>query len=62
MGALLLLDVDGDGSTQALTDGLLVVRYGFGFRGATLIASAIGPGCTRCDIASIEAYLAAHID
>jgi hypothetical protein len=62
LGPLILLDIDGNGSAQALTDGLLVMRYGFGFRGATLITNAVGSGCTRCDALSIEAYLAAHID
>lgn len=31
------LDIHGNGSTQALADGLLVLRYLFGFRGNTLI-------------------------
>ena len=55
-----LLDVDGNGATDPLTDGLLLLRYFFGFRGATLTNGAVGPGCTRCDAASIEPYLAAH--
>jgi hypothetical protein len=52
-----LIDVDGDGAFAPLTDGLLLLRFGFGFTGATLITGAIGPGCTRCDAASITAYL-----
>jgi hypothetical protein len=52
-----ILDVDGDGSFGALTDGLLIVRYGFGFTGATLTAGAVGLGCTRCDPTSIAAFL-----
>jgi hypothetical protein len=51
-------DVDGNGIVDALTDTLLALRYAFGFRGATLIAGAVGDGCTRCDAPSIEAYLA----
>jgi hypothetical protein len=54
----LTLDVDGDGLIQPLTDGLLTMRYEFGFHGNTLITGAVGPGCTRCDAPSIEAYLA----
>jgi hypothetical protein len=50
-------DVDGNGATGALTDGLLTLRYLFGFRGATLVTGAVGAGCTRCDAPSIEAYL-----
>jgi hypothetical protein len=56
--AAIPLDIDGDGSFEPLTDGLLVVRYGFGFRGATLINGAVAAGCTRCTAPAIEAYLA----
>jgi hypothetical protein len=52
------LDVDGNGRIDPLTDGLLVLRYEFGFRGSTLIAGVVAPDCTRCDAPSIEAYLA----
>jgi hypothetical protein len=52
------LDVDGSGDIQPLTDGLLVLRYEFGFRGATLVTGAVGPNCTRCTAPAIEAYLA----
>jgi hypothetical protein len=51
------LDVDGNGSTDALTDGLLVLRFLFDFTGATLTTSAVGQGCVRCDATAIEAYL-----
>jgi hypothetical protein len=56
-----LLDIDGNGSTDALTDGLLALRGLFGFSGATLTTGAIGAGCSRCDAPSIEAYLVALI-
>ena len=51
------LDVDGDGQITALTDGLLILRYQFGFRGNTLINGAIGDAATRTDAESIEDYL-----
>jgi hypothetical protein len=52
-------DIDGDGQGEALTDGLLIVRYIFGFRGASLIAGAFDPmDCDRCEAGQIEAYLA----
>ena len=55
-----LLDADGDGTTDALTDGIVLFRWLFGFRGSTLVTGAIdSEDCTRCDAASIEAYLAA---
>jgi hypothetical protein len=52
------LDVDGNASLGALTDGLLVLRWMFGFSGATLTTGAVGGGCTRCDSTSIQTYLA----
>jgi hypothetical protein len=52
------LDVDGDGEPEPLTDGLLIVRYLFGFRGAPLVADAVDTlDCTRCTPAMIEAHL-----
>ncbi len=51
------IDVDGNGSVEALTDGLLIIRYMFGFRGDALILGAIGDGATRPSAATIEAYL-----
>jgi len=51
-------DIDGNGANDPLTDGLIALRYMFGFRGTTLITGVIGAGCTRCDAAAIEAYLA----
>ena len=40
-----------------MTDGVLVLRYLFGFRDATLIASAMGPLCDRCEADEIEDYI-----
>jgi hypothetical protein len=53
----MLVDVDGDGAYLPLTDALLLLRFAFGFSGAALTTGAVGPGCTRCDPASITAYL-----
>ena len=50
-------DVDGNGRVDALTDGVLILRYMFGLRGGALIANAIGPGATRSAIVTIETYL-----
>jgi hypothetical protein len=52
-----VIDVDGDGLYLPLTDGLLLLRFAFGFSGNTLITGAVGPGCTRCDPPSITQYL-----
>ena len=51
------LDIDGNGSADALTDGLLVIRYLFGLRGAALINGAVGAGAQRSTSVAIESYL-----
>ena len=51
------LDIDGNGTADALTDGLLVIRYLFGLRGAALIQGAVGAGAQRTTATEIEAYL-----
>jgi hypothetical protein len=53
-----ILDPDGDGETDPLTDTLLLLRYFFGFRGSVLIAAAVDTdNCTRCTAGEIEAYI-----
>jgi hypothetical protein len=54
-------DIDGNGVVAPLSDGLLVLRYLFGFRDSTLITGAVGAGCTRCTALAIEDYLAAKV-
>ena len=51
------LDVDGDGQSKALTDGLLLIRYLFGFSGDSLTAGAIGEGAERSAAGDIEKYI-----
>jgi glucose/arabinose dehydrogenase len=51
------LDVDGNLGVDALTDGLLIVRYMFGLRGSALVQGAVGPGAQRTP-EQIEAHLA----
>lgn len=55
------LDVDGDGSAKPLSDGVLVLRYLAGFRGAALIANAVDPSATRQTAPEIESRLASGI-
>jgi beta propeller repeat protein len=52
------LDIDGNGKVDALTDGIMAVRYMFGsaFSGNVLIAGAIAPDAIR-DLSSIQSYL-----
>jgi hypothetical protein len=61
-----VLDVDGNGILDALTDGVLVLRWSFGLSGASLVNGAVDLArCTRCDASSIEPRLtsiAPHLD
>ena len=53
-------DIDGDGESGPLTDGLLLLRHRFGFTGAPLITGAVDVvNCTRCTAAEIDAYIIA---
>ena len=49
------LDIDGDGESKPLTDGLLLIRYLFGFSGDSLISGAIGDGAERDTAEEVEA-------
>jgi len=51
------LDADGNGTSDALTDGLMLLRYLFGVRGSALITGAVGTGATRTTSADIETYI-----
>ncbi len=57
VSSLSLIDVDSNGVTDALTDGLLIIRYLFGITGDALTANAVASNCTRCDNNAIESYL-----
>lgn len=50
------LDIDEDGEVDPLTDGLLLIRYLFGFRDAALVADAVGENAAR-STAEIEQFL-----
>ena len=51
------LDIDGDGESKPLTDGLLLIRYLFGFSGDSLVSGAIGSGAERDTAEEVEAYI-----
>jgi hypothetical protein len=55
--AAIELDIDGDGDSKALTDGLLLIRYLFGFSGESLTAGALGEDADRSTASEIEAYI-----
>jgi hypothetical protein len=51
------LDVDGNGVTDALTDGILMLRAMFGLTGSSVTANAIGGGATRTTWTQIQSHL-----
>jgi hypothetical protein len=55
------LDIDDDGEAGPLTDGLLLIRYLFGFSGEALVAGAVGEGAQRKNSDDIAAYIEARI-
>ena len=55
-----LFDVDGDGEVRALTDGLIIIRYLFGFTGDSLTSGALGSGASRTT-QEIENYLDSRV-
>ena len=56
------MDVDRNGQVDALTDGLLIMRFAFGFRGDVLIRNAIGSGATRATAQQVENYLSGLVN
>jgi Zn-dependent metalloprotease len=54
-----LADIDGNGDIDALTDGLLTLRYLFGLQGNTLINGVIADDATRTTAEEVEAHLEA---
>ena len=50
-------DLDGNGSLDALTDGLLLLRYLFGLSGDAMTNGVIGIGATRDNYAEINAHI-----
>ena len=54
---LKILDIDANGSVDALTDGLMVLRYLFGLRGQGLISNGTASDAMRTEAADIEAYI-----
>ena len=50
-------DIDENDTVDALTDGLLLLRYLFGLRGEALIADAVSLEGTRTSVADIESHI-----
>ncbi|MEO8135803.1 MAG: hypothetical protein ABI831_17730, partial [Betaproteobacteria bacterium] len=55
--APLNVDIDGNGSYDALTDGLIAIRYLFGLSGSPLTAGALGGAATRTNPLPMLDYL-----
>jgi hypothetical protein len=53
----LIADIDGNGTVDALTDGLIFLRYLFSIRSEALIESAIAEDATRTTLESITQYI-----
>ncbi len=52
-----VFDIDDNGEKEALTDGLLQLRYLFGFRGGALIDQALAEDATRITASEIETFI-----
>lgn len=57
LAASTFLDVDGNGIIDAATDGVLGIRYLFGFNGDALANGAIGENATRTTGEEVHAFL-----
>ena len=53
------LDIDGNGQFEGLSDGLLVLRYLFGFTGEQLVDGSIGPNALYSSASQIESRIEA---
>jgi hypothetical protein len=61
VGRTNVLDVDGNGTPDALTDGILILRYLFDPAGAWNYSDALGSGATRTTRAAIKAHLDQYV-
>ncbi len=52
-----IADIDSNGSVDALTDGLLLMRYLFGLRDNSLINNVVSPEAARFAAAEVEDYI-----
>ena len=59
-GKVCRLDADGNGSIDALTDGLMILRAMFGLTGTAVTGGAVGVGANRATWAQIQPYLNAN--
>lgn len=50
-------DIDGDGDSTPLSDGLMIIKWIMGLRGDDLTVGAVNPAGARTTNAAIEGYL-----
>ena len=56
-----VFDIDQNGSFDALTDGLIILRYAFGLRGDSLINNAVASDANRTSAEAIEAHIKSYL-
>ena len=56
-----ILDIDDNGEVKPLTDGLMLMRYLFGFSGYSLIDRTVAPDGNRSSHEEIENHLLRHM-
>ena len=56
------LDIDQDGEVNALTDGLLILRFLFGLTDSSLTSSVLGQNAQRTNASDISDYLTSLVD
>jgi uncharacterized secreted protein with C-terminal beta-propeller domain len=54
-------DVDGNGAVDALTDGLMVLRFLFGIADESLVKDTVSSGATRSSVLQISQYITSYI-
>ena len=54
-------DIDGNGEFDALTDGLLVLRYLFGLTGEAIVANAVSTNATRSSVLAVTQYISTYM-
>jgi beta-glucanase (GH16 family) len=59
--AMMIADIDSSGHVDALTDGLLLLRYLFGIREDTLIANAVSTAASRTSHSDISDYIDSYM-
>ena len=53
----IMLDVDGNGNADAITDGILMIRYMFDIRGESMISGALAPDAIRITPEAVIEFL-----